>query len=134
MSHSGDIDVASVGTHLYLEWKIWRFFSVNFHFLTNDKTDHRDCFIINTIDDGLSFGGIKSILLPNIFCSVLYIPITTYIRQVGRISALEYFRSSLIWKSRSKCVKWRFQKFVGLNFSRQIFSTIFCYFIKKNFT
>ena len=36
---------------------------VNFYFLNNDKSYNRDFFTIYTIDDGLSFGGIKSIVL-----------------------------------------------------------------------
>ncbi len=48
------------------------YFSVNFHFPENDKGYNRDFFVIYTIDDGLSFGGIKSILLSDNISLVLY--------------------------------------------------------------
>ena len=35
-------------------------FSVNFQYLTNDKRQNPDFFIINTTGGGLSFDGIKS--------------------------------------------------------------------------
>ena len=72
MSHSGDIDVASVGTQRYLEWKILQYFSVNFHFLMNDKSDNRDFFTIDTIDDGLSFYDIEGFLLADVLWMILY--------------------------------------------------------------
>ncbi len=48
------------------------YFSVNFHFPENDKGYNRDFFTIYTIDDGLSFGGVKSILLSDNISLVLY--------------------------------------------------------------
>jgi hypothetical protein len=39
-----------------------QYFSVNFHFLNNNKSYNRDFFTIDTIDDGLSFHGIESVL------------------------------------------------------------------------
>ena len=51
--------------------------------------------------------------------------------QVGRISAVEYIENSLIWKSSSSCVEWRFQKFVQMNFHKGIASTIFQVFMKN---
>ncbi len=48
------------------------YFSVNFHFRENDNRYKRDFFTIYTIDHGLSFGGIKSILLSNNISLVLY--------------------------------------------------------------
>jgi hypothetical protein len=67
MSRSEDIDDTSIGGRLNLEY-----FSVNFHFLNNNKSYKRDFFTIDTIDDGLSFHDIKSILSSDIFCLVLY--------------------------------------------------------------
>jgi hypothetical protein len=49
-----------------------QYFSVNFHFLSNNKSYNRDFFTIDTIDDGLSFHGIESVLWSNIFGLVLY--------------------------------------------------------------
>jgi hypothetical protein len=49
-----------------------QYFSVNFHFLNNDKSYNRDFFTIDTIDDGLSFHDIESVLSSNIFGLVLY--------------------------------------------------------------
>jgi hypothetical protein len=46
-----------------------------------------------------------------------------YIWQFGRISALAYAETNRIWKSTSNCVEWRSQKFVGLNFSIENFSS-----------
>ena len=57
---------------LNLEYFAEQCFSVNFHFLNNDKSSKRDFFTIDTIDDGLSFHDIKSILSSDIFCLVLY--------------------------------------------------------------
>ena len=69
------------------------YFSVNFHFLNNNKSYNRDFFTINTIDHGLSFHNIKSILSSVIFVLVLYTIFgkndprrSPEIRQVGRIS------------------------------------------------
>jgi hypothetical protein len=79
-------------------WGIFgeQYFSINFHFLNNNKSYNRDFFTINTIDHGLSFHGIKSILSWNIFFLILYTIFgksdprrSPEIRQVGRISALE---------------------------------------------
>jgi hypothetical protein len=36
-----------------------QYFSVNFHFLSNDKSYNRDFFTIYIIDDGLSFDAIE---------------------------------------------------------------------------
>jgi hypothetical protein len=49
-----------------------QYFSVNFNFLSNDKSYSRDLFTIDTIDNGLSFHGIESVLWSNIFGLVLY--------------------------------------------------------------
>ncbi len=48
------------------------YFSVNFHFLNNDQSYNRDFFTIYIIDDGLSFDGIKSIVLLDNISSVLH--------------------------------------------------------------
>ena len=47
-------------------------FPVNFHFLDNDKSYNRDFFTIDSIDDGVYFDGIESVLSSNIFGLVLY--------------------------------------------------------------
>jgi hypothetical protein len=39
---------------------VLQYFSVNFHFLNNNKSYSRDFFAVDTIDDGLSFDGIES--------------------------------------------------------------------------
>jgi hypothetical protein len=66
MSCSGDIVVTSIGTEPHLECLSDKYFSVNFHFLNNDKSCNRDFFTIDTIDGGLSFHGIRSPLSTNI--------------------------------------------------------------------
>ena len=38
------------------------FLSVNFYFLNNGKRYNRDFFSMNTIDNGLSFDGVRNIL------------------------------------------------------------------------
>ena len=55
-----------------MEHFVEQYFSVNFRFLNNDKSYDRDFFTIDTIDDELSFHGIKSPLSLNIFELVLY--------------------------------------------------------------
>jgi hypothetical protein len=45
------------------------------------------------------------------------------VTQAGRISVIEKFESSLIWKSTSKCIEYRFQKFVIVNFGSKNFRT-----------
>src|SRR5262245_35229320 len=97
MSPSRDIDDTSMGGlgHIFkiLEYFREPYFSVNFHFLNNNKIYNRDFFTINTIDHGLSFHDIKSILSSIIFVLVLYTIFGKHdlrrspeIRQVGRIS------------------------------------------------
>ena len=49
-----------------------QYLPVKFHFLNNNKSYNRDFFTIDTIDDGLSFHGIESFLLSNIFKLILY--------------------------------------------------------------
>ncbi len=49
-----------------------QYFSVNFHFLNNDKSYDKDFFTIDTIDDRLSFYDIESVLSLNVFELVLY--------------------------------------------------------------
>jgi len=49
---------------------IRHYVSVKSHFLNNDKSYKRDFFTINTFNYGLSFGGIGSPLLSNIFVLV----------------------------------------------------------------
>ena len=72
MSPSGDIDDTSIGgSGIFGVFEI-QHFSVDFHFLNNDKSYKRDFFTTDTIDDGLSFHDIKSILSSDIFCLVLY--------------------------------------------------------------
>ncbi len=58
---------------LYLVYLLQHYFSVNFDFPENDKRYSRDSFTIYTIHHGLSFGGIKSIVLSDDTSSVLYI-------------------------------------------------------------
>src|SRR5438132_5922344 len=100
MSPSGDIDNTSIWGYsifgVFLEYFGEQYFSINFHFLNNNKSYNRDFFTINTIDHGLSFHGIKSILSWEIFFLILYTIFeksdprrSPDIRQVGRISALE---------------------------------------------
>jgi hypothetical protein len=55
-----------------LEYLILQYFHVNFHFLNNDKSYNRDFFTIDTIDDGLSFHCIESVLSSNNLGLVLY--------------------------------------------------------------
>jgi len=62
MSRSGDIDVPSKEGRVFLEYLILQYFPVKFVFLNNDKSYKRDFFTIDTIDDGLSFHGIESVL------------------------------------------------------------------------
>ena len=106
----------------FLECFILQHFLVNFHFLKNGKSFNQDFFTIDTIDDGLSVGGIENVLSSNFFCFVLHFNMSTYIMQVGRISAVGHLESSLIWKSTSNYVERCFQKFVILNFAIQNFS------------
>ena len=72
MSHSGDIDDTSIGGGAHFLHFKEHYFSVNFHFLKNGKRYHWDFFTIDTIDDGLSFDAIKSILSLDNICLVLY--------------------------------------------------------------
>jgi len=92
MSRSRDIDVASIGTQLYLKYFFRRYFLVNFHFLKNDKRYNQDFFTIDTIDYGLSFHHIKSRVSSNIF-AWYYIPFLQRAAQdaqsLSRISAIE---------------------------------------------
>jgi hypothetical protein len=108
------------------------FFSVNFHFLKNDKSYNWDFFTINTIDHGLSFDRIESVLSSDFFCLVLHMHRILCIRQSGRIRMIDNLESILMRKSISKCIESRFQKFVILNFGRKPFLTIFCYLIRKS--
>ncbi len=39
---------------MYLEYFVVQYFSINFHFLNNDKSYNRDYFTTNAMDDGLS--------------------------------------------------------------------------------
>ena len=55
-----------------MEYRIVQYFPVNFHFLDNDKSYNRDCFIIDSIDDGVYFDGTEIVLSSNIFGLVLY--------------------------------------------------------------
>jgi hypothetical protein len=48
-----------------------QYFSVNFHFLNNDKSDSRNIFTIDTIDYVLSFEGIEGALSSNFFRSAI---------------------------------------------------------------
>jgi hypothetical protein len=125
-------------SRLYLVYFLEPYFSINFHFLNNDKSYNRDLFTIYTIDDGLYVDGIKSIVLLDNISSVLHtIWVAAYIRAtqsvygLSQISALELIETSLIWKSNSKCIESRFQNFVELSFSAENFSTIFCYCMKN---
>ena len=72
MSRSGDIDVTSKEGSGIFEYLILRHFPVKFYFLNNDKSYNRDFFTIDTIDDGLSFHGIESVLSSNNLGLVLY--------------------------------------------------------------
>ena len=72
MSCSGDIVVTSTGTKLHLGCFPEQYFSVNSPVLDNSKSYNRDFFTIDTIDDGLSFGGIQSILSLDNICIVPY--------------------------------------------------------------
>jgi len=49
-----------------------QYFSVNFHFLNNDKSYNSDFFTIDTIDDRLPFRDIETVLSSNIFGLILY--------------------------------------------------------------
>lgn len=72
MNRLGDMDVASKGSKVCLDHFLVQYFSVNFHFLTNDKDYNSDIFTTSTIDDGLSFGGVKSYPSSNFSESILY--------------------------------------------------------------
>ena len=72
MSHSGDIGVTSKAGRLNFEYFADQYFSVNFHFLNNDKSYKRDFFTIDTINHGLSFDSIESASLLNFDWLVLY--------------------------------------------------------------
>ena len=56
----------------HLEYLTLQYFSVNFHFLNNDKSYNSDFFTIDTIDDWLSFRDIETVLSCNIFGLILY--------------------------------------------------------------
>ena len=56
----------------HLEYLTVQYFSVNFHFLNNDKSYNSDFFTIDTIDDWLSFRDIETVLSSNIFGLILY--------------------------------------------------------------
>jgi hypothetical protein len=58
----------------------------------------------------------------------------TWIGQVGRISAMDSFENSLIWKSRSNRYRMTFSNFVILNFRKKIISTMYRYFYQKSLT
>jgi hypothetical protein len=97
MSYSGDIDVASIGTLLHLRYLVEHYFSVNFHFLKNNKSYSRDFFTIDTIDDALCFRGIGRSLSPQIF-GWYHMPfcesVGSCIGQVSHISGIDYLESS----------------------------------------
>jgi hypothetical protein len=59
------------GGRIHLEYLVKHYLSLNSNFLSNDKRYNRDFFTIYTIDDGLSFGGIKSIVLSDNISLVL---------------------------------------------------------------
>ncbi len=118
------------GGRVYLKHFLVQYLLINFYFLNNDKDYHKDFFTTGTIDDGLSFDGIKSYFWSNFSGSMLYTilgGLSTCGWQLGRISVINYFESSLIWKSTSNCVESRWKKFVILNFGIKSFSTICCY-------
>jgi hypothetical protein len=56
----------------YLVYLLVHYFSANFHFLNNDKSYNRNFFTIYTIDGGLSFDGIRSIVLLDNISSILH--------------------------------------------------------------
>ena len=62
MSRSGDIDVTSTKRSTILEYLILQYVPVKFYFLNKNKSYNRDFFTVDTIDDGLSFHGIESVL------------------------------------------------------------------------
>ena len=62
MSRSGDIDVTSTEGSGIFGILTLQYFPVKFDFLNNDKSYNRDFFTTYTIDDGLSFHGIESVL------------------------------------------------------------------------
>jgi hypothetical protein len=55
-----------------LEYLIAQYFSVNSHFIDNNRSYKGEFFTIDTIDDGLSFDAIKSILSLDHIYLVLY--------------------------------------------------------------
>jgi hypothetical protein len=80
------------GDWVYLGYFAVQYFSVNFHFLNNDKSYKSDFFTINTIDDGLPFDGVESTFSPNFF-GWYHIPfsesMSTYIGQLVWISVID---------------------------------------------
>ena len=72
MSPSGDIDDTISGGRVYLEYFESQHFSVDFQFLNNDKSYKSDFFTIDTINDGLSCDGKKSLFSLNFHWSVPY--------------------------------------------------------------
>jgi len=60
------------GGRMHLEYLVKQNFSVNFHLLRNDKSFNGDFFTIGTIDSGLSFHGIKTIVWSDTFYTILY--------------------------------------------------------------
>ena len=66
ISYSEVIDVADIATQLHLDYIVEQQFSVNFHFLKNDKIYKRAFFVVDSIDHGLSFHSIESVLSSNL--------------------------------------------------------------------
>jgi ABC-type uncharacterized transport system fused permease/ATPase subunit len=60
-----------IGCRANFEYFSEQSFSVNFHFLKNGKRCNQDFFTMNTIEYGLSFGNVKSILSLNFFSMLL---------------------------------------------------------------
>ena len=66
------LQVSVGGGRSYFDYFLVHYSSVLFHFLSNDKDYNRDFFTADTIDDGLSFDGIKSYPWSNFSGSMLY--------------------------------------------------------------
>ena len=121
---------------LCLVYLLEHYFSVNFHFPENDKRYKRDFFTIYTIDDGLCFGGIKSILLSdNIFLVLynIYDNMSNVYKTNGSNQRYRINRNESHSKEQIKMRRMTFSEFCGIEFSIENVFTIFRYFYQKTF-
>ena len=138
MSHSRDIDDTSNEDGSHLEYLTVQYFSVNFHFLESDKRYNRDFFTIYTIDDGLSFGGIQSILLSD---NISLIPCTIFRKGVSVFKAnwsnqrCRIFRDQSHLKEQIKMHRIAFSEFCRIEFFyRNILNNIWLFYRQNRFS